>query len=214
MVLVGRPIAASVSLHRKLLMVRAIPSNARCIHQLARRNHCPSIAVICEARPHRQQRRRSSEIPGGANLSEDTTNEERPKIALDAYAPTGFDVCNMIQKVDEEEKSESGGAVHMTGSILAFPRACFLWKIDRAEQITLESLAPVMVYRPKIKYLFLGCNTPIPPQELKRIRTELKSKAGIVAEQLTLVSLTNSNCDSSVVLLPPVNSHFSMIQLF
>lgn len=189
MALVGRPIAAaSVPLHCMQLMVRsAIPSNARLIHQLARNHHCSSIAVCYKAGPHhRQQRRHSSEIPGGANLLEDTANEERPKIALDAYAPTGFDVSNMIQKVHEESDSGSG-IVHMTGSILAFPRACFLWKIDRAEQVTLESLASVMVHRPKIKYLFLGCNTPIPPQELKRIKTELKSKAGIVAEQLTLV---------------------------
>lgn len=192
MALVGRPIAgASVSLHRIRLMVQAIPSNARCIHQLTWDHHyCSSISVIYKAHLHRQQKQRryfSSEIPGGVNLFEDII-DERPKIVLEAYAPTGFDVSNMIQKVDQESESSSlSGTVHMIGSILAFPRACFLWRIKSAEEVTLESLAPVMVYRPKIKYLFLGCNTPIPPQELKRIKIELKSKAGIVAEQLTLV---------------------------
>jgi uncharacterized protein len=156
--------------------------DTRCVHRLAR-NHRPPIEWIYGSQ-HRQ-RRHFSHIPGGVDLLEET-KEERPKITLDAYAPTGFDVSNMIQKVNEEEESESG-AVHMTGSIIAFPRACFLWKITSAENITLETLAPVIIHRPKIKYLFLGCNTPIPPIELQRIKTELKKKAGIVAEQLTLV---------------------------
>ena len=194
MALVGRHVVASVPQHRVRFMVRAITSNTRCIHQLTRdHTYCSSMSIIYNARPHRQQQQQrrvvSSEIPGGVNLFEETSNntkEERPKIILEAYGPTGFDVSNMIQKVDLELESLSG-TVHMTGSIFAFPRACFLWKMERAEQITLESLAPVMVHRPMIKYLFLGCNTPIPFQELKRIKTELKSNAGIVAEQLTLV---------------------------
>jgi uncharacterized protein len=138
---------------------------------------------------HCRQHRHFSEIPGGVDLLEQEAKEERPKITLDAYAPTGFDVSNMIQKVNEEETSDSGGAVHMTGSVFAFPRACFLWNITSAEHITLETLAPVIIHRPKIKYLFLGCNAPIPPQELNRIKAELKKKAGIVVEQLSLVSI-------------------------
>lgn len=117
-----------------------------------------------------------------------SSSEERPKIVLEAYAPTGFDVSNMIQRVEREEDAEQSGEVHMTGSILAFPRACFFWKISNVSEITLESLAPVVIHRPPIKYLFLGSNTPIPPQTLQTIKKELKSKAGIVAEQLTLVS--------------------------
>ena len=126
----------------------------------------------------------SSEIPGGANLLQDDSWERRPKIVLDAHASTGFDVSHMIQKVDEELDAESGN-VHMTSSILAFDRACFLWKsVEKAEDVTLTSLSPVLVYRPKLKYLFIGCNTPIP--NFSHIKSRLKQEADIVAEQLTI----------------------------
>jgi hypothetical protein len=173
---------------RRMVAFRAMAVDVRCIHQLTRNHHSPIQWIYYYGAQHRQRRRHFSEFPGGVDLLEEGANEERPKITLDAYAPTGFDVSNMIQKVNkgDEETSESG-AVHMTGSIFAFPRACFLWNITSAENITLETLAPVIIYRPKIKYLFLGCNAPIPSQELNRIKTELKKRAGIVAEQLTLV---------------------------
>lgn len=110
--------------------------------------------------------------------------ERRPKIVLDAHASTGFDVSHMIQKVDNVEEGESGN-VHMTGSILAFDRACFLWNsVDSAEDVTYASLSPVLVYRPKLKYLFIGCNTPIP--NFSFLKLKLKQQANIVAEQLTI----------------------------
>eukprot|EP00544_Gedaniella_sp_CCMP2646_P005839 CAMPEP_0202491792 /NCGR_PEP_ID=MMETSP1361-20130828/8741_1 /ASSEMBLY_ACC=CAM_ASM_000849 /TAXON_ID=210615 /ORGANISM="Staurosira complex sp., Strain CCMP2646" /LENGTH=197 /DNA_ID=CAMNT_0049121901 /DNA_START=45 /DNA_END=638 /DNA_ORIENTATION=+ len=125
-----------------------------------------------------------SEIPGGANLLQDDTWERRPKIVLDAHASTGFDVSHTIQKVDQDLDAESG-SVHMTSSILAFDRACFLWKsIHKAEDVTFESLSPVFVYRPKLKYLFIGCNTPIP--NFGDIKSRLKRDANIMAEQLTI----------------------------
>lgn len=130
------------------------------------------------------QLRYFSEIPGGANLLPDETQEERPKIVLEAYAPTGFDVSNMIQKVDPELDIVSGD-VHLTESILAFDRACFLWKgIHSASDVTFESLSPILLYRPKCKYLFIGCNTPVP--NFAEIKKRLKQDAGIVAEQLTI----------------------------
>lgn len=126
-----------------------------------------------------------SEFTGGADLLQDALQEKRPKIVLDAYAPTGFDVSNMTQKVDKELDIESSGDIHMTGSILAFDRACFLWNfVESAQDVTYESLAPVLVYRPKLKYLFIGCNTPLP--QLQEIKTKLKQEAGIVCEQLTI----------------------------
>lgn len=174
---------------RRMVAIRATAVDVRCIHQLTRNHHSPIEWIYYYyGAQHRQRRRHFSEFPGGVDLLEEGTNEERPKITLDAYAPTGFDVSNMIQKVNkEDEETSESGVVHMTGSIFAFPRACFLWNITSAENITLETLAPVIIYRPKIKYLFLGCNAPIPSQELNRIKTELKKRAGIVAEQLTLV---------------------------
>ena len=176
-------------------------AHARALHGLARELNTsvrPRIPLLYR---RKQQQllllRHFSEWKGGTDILENVAAEaeQRPKIVMDAYAPTGFDVSNMIQKVEEDPDDENddedneSGSVHMAGSILVFPRACFLWAVTTREEITLESLAPVMVYRPKIKYLFLGCNSPIPPQELAKIKKELKSKAGIVVEQLTVVSV-------------------------
>ncbi len=131
------------------------------------------------------QRCFSSEIPGGADLLQDDQLERRPKIVLDAHASTGFDVSHMIQKVDDEIDEGESGNVHMTGSILAFDRACFLWNsVHSAEDVTYASLSPVLVYRPKLKYLFIGCNTPIP--NFPSLKLRLKQQADIVAEQLTI----------------------------
>ena len=115
---------------------------------------------------------------------------DRPKVVIEAYAPTGFDVQNTVKKIDEKETSD--GSVHMNGSILAFPFGCFLWKIASAEEVTLESLAPILLHRPKVEYLFIGCNKKknkqdggVPREEMRRIQTEMLQH-GIVAEQLAL----------------------------
>ena len=42
----------------------------------------------------------------------------------------------------------------------------------------------LLVYRPKLKYLFIGCNTPIP--NFGDIKSRLKRDGNIVAEQLTI----------------------------
>ena len=150
----------------------------------AEKGHPLDVYCIDRLLPQRLFIRQFSEIPGGANLSQQDASEERPKIVLNAYAPTGFDVSNMIQKVDKELDTESGN-VHMAGSILAFDRACFLWNhVNSSQDVTYESLAPVLIYRPKLKYLFIGCNTPVP--KMQDIKTRLKQEAGIVAEQLTV----------------------------
>jgi uncharacterized protein len=113
-------------------------------------------------------------------------------VILEGYAPSGFDVTNLIKKMDEEEAAESG-ALHMNGSVLAFPFGCFLWKVERAKDVTLESLAPVILHRPKLDYLFIGCNyngkdaNRVPLEELSRIQTALKP-LGIVVEQMSLTN--------------------------
>jgi len=168
MSLVGRSVATRC--------LRRVVSHLFGANPQIRQQHLPRIQSICI--------RHFSEIPGGADILQEDAEEERPKLVLEAYAPTGFDVSNMIQKVDEELDVESGD-VHMTSSIIAFDRACFLWNhVESAQDVTYESLAPVLVYRPKLKYLFLGCNTPIP--QLYEIKTRLKQEAGIVTEQLTI----------------------------
>ena len=60
---------------------------------------------------------------------ESLTFGDRPKVVLDAYSPTGFDVLNCVKKVDEEEEAESG-TMHYNGSIskYSFCRSCFFFE--------------------------------------------------------------------------------------
>lgn len=179
--------SASLRLGRSVTLQ---PASLRC-HSMVSRSHVPPVLNTRPLVPnvlnnHLQHYRHFSDFTGGADiLDESQAQEQRPKIVLEAHAPTGFDVSNMIQKVDEEINPESSGDVHMTGSIMAFDRACFLWNgISCADQVTFDSLSPVLVYRPKLKYLFIGCNTPVP--NFADIKKRLKQEAGIVAEQLTV----------------------------
>jgi uncharacterized protein len=115
---------------------------------------------------------------------------DRPKVILQGFAPTGFDVNNLVKKVDSNEISQSG-SIHMNGSILAFPFGCFLWNVATASDVTLESLAPVLLHRPNLEYLFLGCNQSIDREELDRIKTEFL-KQNIVVEQLDLATVVGT----------------------
>lgn len=111
---------------------------------------------------------------------------DRPKVILQGFAPTGFDVNNLVKKIDPNEISQSG-SIHMNGSIMAFPFGCFLWNVKTVKEVTLESLAPVLLHRPNLEYLFLGCNQSIDRQELDRIQMEFR-KLNIVVEQSDLAT--------------------------
>jgi uncharacterized protein len=115
---------------------------------------------------------------------------DRPKVILQGFAPTGFDVNNLVKKVDQNEISQSG-SIHMNGSILAFPFGCFLWNVNTAKDVTLESLAPVMLHRPNLEYLFLGCNQSLDREELDRIKMEFL-KQNIVVEHLDLATVVGT----------------------
>eukprot|EP00541_Cyclophora_tenuis_P017800 CAMPEP_0116579572 /NCGR_PEP_ID=MMETSP0397-20121206/22322_1 /TAXON_ID=216820 /ORGANISM="Cyclophora tenuis, Strain ECT3854" /LENGTH=139 /DNA_ID=CAMNT_0004109059 /DNA_START=245 /DNA_END=664 /DNA_ORIENTATION=- len=111
-----------------------------------------------------------------------------PRIILEAYSETGFDVSNVIEKVDESEAAPSG-SIHMTSSIMVFPNSCFLWNVDSVDQVTIESLTPpAILYRPKLQYLFLGSDVPLDQNLVLEIKTELREKAGIVFEQVDVAS--------------------------
>lgn len=68
----------------------------------------------------------------------------------------------------------------MHGSIIAFPFGSFLWDISGPEDVTLESLAPVLLHRPKLEYLFIGCNGVVDRKELLRIQAAMP---GIVVDK-------------------------------
>lgn len=107
-----------------------------------------------------------------------------PKVVLDGYGPSGFDVMNLIKKVDPKEKSD--GSLHMHGSVLVFPYACFLWNVEHPHQVTVSSLAPVLLHRqPPLSYLFLGSNQVLP--HLNHIKEAFR-KRNIVVEQLNLIN--------------------------
>jgi len=125
----------------------------------------------------------------GTDLLSDSLahNDGVPKIILHGHSSTGFDVLNMVKNMDphDENLRQTGGIVHCAGSILALPSACFLWKVRRPEFLTVESLAPVLLYRPKLEYLFLGSNMPIPHELVQSIRRELRrDNPNLVVEPL------------------------------
>lgn len=117
---------------------------------------------------------------------ESLTFGTRPKLMLQGYANTGFDVFNSIKKMDEQETAESG-TLHLCGSILAFPNGCFLWNVETADDVNVESLSPILLHRPKLEYLFIGCNQFIPKENMDRIRLYFRDQ-NIVAEKLDLGS--------------------------
>mmetsp|Transcript_37351 Transcript_37351/g.42695 ORF Transcript_37351/g.42695 Transcript_37351/m.42695 type:complete len:193 (-) Transcript_37351:284-862(-) len=123
-------------------------------------------------------------------LADVIDSTDKPKVILDGYSTTGFDVINIIEKKfkdkEKDEDSADSGAVHMTGSILAFPHACFLWKIDSIQDVTMDSLSPTILHRPKLTYVFIGSDNPMDPHKLVTLKNQMREKAGIVLEQLSI----------------------------
>jgi uncharacterized protein len=72
---------------------------------------------------------------------------------------------------------------------LAFPSSCFLWNVRRNADLTFESIAPVLLYRPKLEYLFLGSSESIPPQTVQTIRNALQEEGiKMVVEPMDLTN--------------------------
>lgn len=114
----------------------------------------------------------------------------RRKIVLESYAPSGVDVKGLIEVGDVPEEEDLTGQdkiVHMNGSIVAFPDACFLWNVETPQEVTLASLSVVKLYRPTVEYLFIGCDKPLVPSELDKIRKDFRKK-DIVVEQMDIMN--------------------------
>lgn len=132
-------------------------------------------------------------------LADAALGGEKPKIILDAYSETGVDVTNVIEKVDDTEEAQSG-SLHMVGSVMAFPHACFLWNVQSASEVTVESLLPAVAHRPKLQYLFLGSDVPIDQKIVREIKDELRTRGGgIVFEHLDVVRNPKCCCCLFVV---------------
>ncbi|KAL9189619.1 hypothetical protein ACHAXT_009294 [Thalassiosira profunda] len=134
----------------------------------------------------------SDEIRRGTDLLADAlAHGARRKIVLESYAPSGVDVKGLVQVGDAPEEGESTGEdriIHMHGSIVAFPDACFLWNVTHPDGVNLESLSAVRLYRPAVEYLFIGCDAPMPPGELHKIKKEFR-RMDIVVEQMDVMNV-------------------------
>ena len=133
----------------------------------------------------------SDEIRRGTDLLADSlAHGSRRKIILESYAPSGVDVKGLVKVGGIPSEGDLEGEdkiIHMNGSIVAFPDACFLWNVKHPDEITLESLEVVRLYQPTVEYLFIGCDKPLPAQELKRIKKEFR-KREIVTEQMDIMN--------------------------
>jgi len=136
-------------------------------------------------------KRYMSEIRRGTDLLEESlTHGPHRKIILESYAPSGFDIKGLAQVGNTPEEGDEIGQdkiVHMNGSIAVFPGMCFLWNVSTPEEVTLESLSVVKLYRPLVEYLFIGCDQPLPPRELNRIKKEFRMK-DVVVEQMDIMN--------------------------
>ncbi len=138
-------------------------------------------------------RHMSSEITRGTDLLADSlAHGPRRKIVLESYAPSGVDVKGFVQVGDQPDDEDDGKpgddkVIHMNGSIVAFPDACFFMNIHTPEEVTLESLSVVKLYQPTVEYLFIGCETPVPPSEMNKIKAEFR-KRDVVVEQMDIMN--------------------------
>ena len=133
----------------------------------------------------------SDEIRRGTDLLADSlAHGSRRKIILESYAPSGVDVKGLVKVGGIPSEGDLEGEdkiIHMNGSIVVFPDACFLWNVKHPDEVTLESLEVVRLYQPKVEYLFIGCDKPLPTNELNRIKKEFR-KREIVTEQMDIMN--------------------------
>jgi uncharacterized protein len=110
-----------------------------------------------------------------------------PKINITGYDEAGFTVKNMIRKMNAMTEEDSDGSVYMNGSILVFPTGCFLWNhIQTGTDVTIESLLSLVLLRPQIEYLFIGCNDGYGSiQQLNAIQNAFRLH-NVVVEQMQL----------------------------
>jgi uncharacterized protein len=94
--------------------------------------------------------------------------------------------------MDDKSLDKSMGIVHLNGSILCFPDACYMWNVRNLKELTIESLSPVELYRPKLEYLFLGSQESIQPSLINEIRDGIAGENNqLVVEPMDLVRLYN-----------------------
>lgn len=207
------PLARSQSVQSKLLIFNSTSTIARA-RATARSNlHLTTTTNLSEKKKRCFS---SSGLSSGTDLLADSLGfSDKPKIIFDGYGPSGFDVVNVIplpssrrsneknnpnnKKNDDDVEEENlsslslPSSVHLTGSCLAFPHTCYLWKPEHVKDITVESLEPVLRIKPKIELLFIGCNEVIPPRVLNKIKKSFKKEHVIVEQQSVANAMASFN---------------------
>lgn len=139
---------------------------------------------------HKSQCNLQSSISKGQDLLADSLSfGSKPKIILDSFYPdTGIDVHGMLRFLGPTlDTTEQVNTLLMNGSVIVFPHSCYLWKPSSAKEVTLESLSMIVLCKPSVEFLFIGCDSPLPPRELNRIKKEMKKKH-IVVEQMDVMN--------------------------
>merc|ERR1711862_676030 len=149
-------------------------------------------------------------VIGGADLLLPSSNNK--KIIFDGRLPSGFDILNIelpngksfptkskmkqlsktnkdgnqiIQYNHEEEEDKT---IHFTSSIIAFENKCYIWNnIHSIHDVTYESLLLITLYYPKIDILFIGCDTPLEYNKLKKLQERFLT-FNIAIEQLDIAN--------------------------
>jgi uncharacterized protein len=130
----------------------------------------------------------SSIYRGQDLLAESLAFGKKRKIILDSYYPnTGIDVHGMLELPPSAEDEGMNNTILMNGSIIAFPFGCYLWKPRTVKEVTLESLSMVLMSKPSVEFLFIGCDEILPPREMKRIKKAMQ-KRHIVVEQMDVMN--------------------------
>lgn len=94
-----------------------------------------------------------------------TRSSEGPQV-INAYGDGGFRI----------------GGVRHEGSVLVFPSVTLTWGVNKFEDVTAQSLAPVMTQDPAVDILLLGCGSALRfvPANLRDTLRE----AGVVIEAM------------------------------
>ena len=93
----------------------------------------------------------------------------------------------MLELPPSAEDEGMNNTILMNGSIIAFPFGCYLWKPRTVKEVTLESLSMVLMSKPSVEFLFIGCDEILPPREMKRIKKAMQ-KRHIVVEQMDVMN--------------------------
>lgn len=110
---------------------------------------------------------------------------------MHGHSSTGFDCNKILKKVDANDQTldKSMGIVHLAGSVICFPNACYMWKVKSVRDLTPKSLVAVDLFYPKLEYLLLGSSKAIPPSLVKEIRDALRlTNPELVVEPMDLAN--------------------------